>query len=143
MRDGFGTTNLSVPHSSNNYHSSLNVPLEQSHSLTLLESSASNLFMQLVAGASNVGSSGDNGPATLAQINAKVPWVDSLGTVYIPEYNGRIRRVSPDGIISEWGGKLGVRVMGYEAGEQAGEQAGGQAGRQAGRQASKIFSLVG
>ena len=46
--------------------------------------------------------SGDNGPATLAGINDPTGvCVDAAGNVYITDtFNGRIRRVTPDGIIT-------------------------------------------
>ncbi len=53
-----------------------------------------------VAGTGTQGSSGDGGPATLAQLNgiADVA-VDTAGNLYIAESNA-IRKVSPDGVIS-------------------------------------------
>jgi sugar lactone lactonase YvrE len=57
--------------------------------------------MELVAGTNLSGFSGDNGPATLAKINANVPWVDSVGNVYIPDNSySRIRKVDSGGIIT-------------------------------------------
>jgi hypothetical protein len=54
-----------------------------------------NLYLQLVAGTSNRGFSGDNGPATSSQISARVPWVDSSGNLYIPDGdNAKIRKVN-------------------------------------------------
>jgi hypothetical protein len=65
-----------------------------------------NLYMQLVAGTSNRGFSGDNGPATSSQISARVPWVDSSGNLYIPDGdNAKIRKVnSVTGMITYFGG---------------------------------------
>src|SRR5262249_54704506 len=55
-----------------------------------------------IAGTGTPGFSGDNGPATQAQIrSARVLAVDSQGYLYIDDQgNNRIRRVSPDGIIT-------------------------------------------
>ncbi|MEX0730375.1 MAG: SMP-30/gluconolactonase/LRE family protein, partial [Aquisalimonadaceae bacterium] len=55
-----------------------------------------------VAGTGNAGFSGDDGPAAAAQLNnpAGVA-VDAAGYLYIADVgNGRIRRVSPDGVIT-------------------------------------------
>jgi sugar lactone lactonase YvrE len=57
---------------------------------------------QVVAGDGAVGSSGDGGPATKAELNypASITFGPG-GTLYIADYgNGRIRAVSPAGIIS-------------------------------------------
>src|SRR5215469_1189013 len=52
-----------------------------------------------VAGTGRPGFSGDGGPAASAQLNRPVGLtVDAAGNLYIADY-GRIRRVSPDGII--------------------------------------------
>jgi hypothetical protein len=68
-----------------------------------------NVFMQLVAGTNTSGYGGDNGPATAARIRAAIPWVDTSGNIYVPDYNNyRIRKVSPVGIIITFGG-TGVR----------------------------------
>jgi RHS repeat-associated protein len=55
-----------------------------------------------IAGTGTPGFSGDNGPATQAQISIpRVLAVDSQGYLYIDDQtNNRIRRVSPDGIIT-------------------------------------------
>jgi hypothetical protein len=102
---------------SNNHYSSLEQSFEPfkeipsksiSHPSIALESIVSispNLFMQLVAGGSSIGFSGDNGPATSAQINAVIPWVDNSGNIYIPDNtNYRIRKVNTAGIITTFGG---------------------------------------
>jgi sugar lactone lactonase YvrE len=69
-------------------------PTEQPHS-----------YMQLLAGGTLTGNTGDDGPATLATMYGRMPWVDSMGIVYIPEsINARIRRISQNGIISAFGG---------------------------------------
>jgi hypothetical protein len=61
--------------------------------------------MKLVAGSSTTGLSGDGGPATSAQIAARVSWVDSLGNMYVPDAdNFRIRKIDPFGIITTFGG---------------------------------------
>ena len=53
-----------------------------------------------VAGTGTQGSSGDGGPATLAQLNGIADIaVDTAGNLYIAESNA-IRKVSPDGVIS-------------------------------------------
>jgi len=55
-----------------------------------------------VAGNGQTGFSGDGGPATAAQLNGPGSVaVDKNGTIYIPDTsNNRIRKVTPDGIIS-------------------------------------------
>jgi uncharacterized protein (TIGR03437 family) len=59
-----------------------------------------------VAGNGTAGSGGDGGPATSAQLSA--PWsvaVDASGTLYIADSgNNRIRKVSPNGVISTFAG---------------------------------------
>ena len=52
-----------------------------------------------VAGNGTLGSSGDGGPATAAQINAQAIALDGAGNLFIAE-NGPVRKVSPDGIIT-------------------------------------------
>jgi sugar lactone lactonase YvrE len=72
---------------------------------TMHPRSFDNVFMQLIAGASSVGYSGDNGPATEAQIQTLIPWVDSVGNVYLPDSgNNRIRKINSGGIITTFGG---------------------------------------
>jgi sugar lactone lactonase YvrE len=64
-----------------------------------------NLFLELVAGNGESGSQGDNGPATSAQIAPGLLWVDSEGSIYIPEPDDSvIRKVTSDGIITKFGG---------------------------------------
>lgn len=59
-------------------------------------------IMTVVAGNGSRGYSGDGGPATEAQLSApEVVAVDDAGNVFIGDYtSARIRRVSPDGIIT-------------------------------------------
>jgi hypothetical protein len=65
----------------------------------------SNTFLKLVGGTGTVGFSGDNGPASLAQMDAYIPWVDSMGTIYIPDFsNHRIRKIDSFGTITTFGG---------------------------------------
>ena len=59
------------------------------------------------AGTGTRGSSGDGGPATLAQLNlpsgmtVAMPWSSSFGSLYILDAgNGKIRKVSSTGIIT-------------------------------------------
>lgn len=63
-----------------------------------------------VAGNSRAGFSGDEGPAANAQLN--YPWglaIDTGGNLYIGDSrNGRVRKVSPGGIISTVAGNLGA-----------------------------------
>jgi sugar lactone lactonase YvrE len=67
--------------------------------------SFNNVFMQLLAGKSTTGTSGDSGPATSAQIIATHLWVDFYGNFYIAGWDSyRIRKVTPAGIISMFGG---------------------------------------
>jgi uncharacterized protein (TIGR03437 family) len=55
-----------------------------------------------VAGTGTLGSTGDGGPATAAQINAQSIAIDTSGNLLIAEgeNGGRVRRVSADGIIT-------------------------------------------
>jgi sugar lactone lactonase YvrE/uncharacterized membrane protein len=86
---------------SSNSVTMLKAPSKNSHPSVSLATVPSNLYMELVAGTNSSGFSGDNGPATLAKINANVPWVDSVGNVYIPDNNNyRIRKVDSGGIIT-------------------------------------------
>lgn len=69
-------------------------------------------IISTVAGDGTFGYSGDGGPATGAQLNGPVGLaVDSAGNLFIADtYNGRVRRVSPDGIITT---VAGTGVAGY------------------------------
>ena len=62
-----------------------------------------------IAGTGTAGFSGDGGPAASAQLNRPVSVaVDTNGNVYISDLNNlRIRRVTPDGIISTYAGNGG------------------------------------
>jgi hypothetical protein len=61
-------------------------------------------------------SDGDNGPATSASLslgfnNLCIPWVDRIGNIYIPDYEGyKIRKINLNGIITKFG-ETGVRVF--------------------------------
>ncbi|MFJ4769427.1 RICIN domain-containing protein [Streptomyces uncialis] len=59
-----------------------------------------------VAGTGVAGFSGDNGPATAAQLNLPLAVaVDSTGVLYLTEYhNHRVRRITADGRISTFAG---------------------------------------
>jgi uncharacterized protein (TIGR03437 family) len=59
-------------------------------------------IMSTVAGNGNPGFSGDGGLATSAQLNgSEAVAVDAAGDIFIADsYNGRLRKVSPDGIIN-------------------------------------------
>jgi hypothetical protein len=59
-------------------------------------------LISVVAGNSTQGFSGDGGPATMAQINnPEGIAVDSMGNLYIADTaNNRIRKVTPEGVIS-------------------------------------------
>jgi len=71
-----------------------------------------NGIMSTIAGTGVRGYSGDNGPATNAQLNR--PWglaVDSIGNIYIADrINNRVRRVSVDGQITTI---AGTGIAGY------------------------------
>jgi sugar lactone lactonase YvrE len=73
-----------------------------------LQPIAADLFLKSIAGYGKFGWSGDNGPATAAQINGYdglSVWVDTAGNVYIPDLNNnRIRKVDSNEIISTLGG---------------------------------------
>jgi sugar lactone lactonase YvrE len=78
---------------------------QPSSSPTRVVNVSPNLFMKLVGGSSTQGFTGDNGPATLASMRAFIPWVDSSGNVYLPDYtNYRIRKIDSTGIITTFGG---------------------------------------
>jgi hypothetical protein len=87
------TTPTSQPSSSPSYHVIDNDP---------------NLFMELVGGSVVSGFSGDNGPSTSALFSTPgIPWVDSVGSIYIPDIgNARIRKIQ-NGIITTFGGTGG------------------------------------
>jgi sugar lactone lactonase YvrE len=63
-----------------------------------------------VAGNGTIGSSGDGGPATSAQLYPTGVAVDAAGNLFIADNSGsRIRKVSPDGIITTVaGGGIGI-----------------------------------
>jgi sugar lactone lactonase YvrE len=64
-----------------------------------------NLFMQLVAGKSSTGFSGDGGQATSAELIVRQPFVDNNGNIYAPDGSTyRIRKIAPDGIITTFMG---------------------------------------
>ena len=71
-------------------------------------------MMSTVAGTGTPGFSGDNGPATNAQLN--LPYglaIDLAGYLYITDLNNnRIRRVAPDGTISTYAGTGGQASSG-------------------------------
>lgn len=64
-------------------------------------------LISTVAGNGGCGFSGDGGPASNASLNIpRSVAIDRLGNVYIADYsNARIRKVSPDGIITTIAGK--------------------------------------
>jgi len=64
-----------------------------------------------VAGNGTAGSTGDGGPAIIAEIsNPNEVFVDGTGNVYIPDQGGRVRKVNTSGIISTI---AGTGVGGY------------------------------
>jgi hypothetical protein len=71
-----------------------------------LESIPSNLFMQVLAGSSATGFSGDNSAATSATIDSSFPWVDSNGNIYIPDTNNKKIRKVVNGIITTFAGSV-------------------------------------
>ncbi len=66
----------------------------------------SNGNINTIAGTGAAGSSGDNGPAISAQLNApKGVAVDTKGDVYIADTgNQRVRMIAPGGVISTFAG---------------------------------------
>jgi hypothetical protein len=82
----------------------LKVPSKVSHPEVSLASLSPNFKMQGIAGTSNAGYSGDNGPATSAEIIAYFPFVDFSGNIYFGDGSYRIRKVTSAGIISRFGG---------------------------------------
>jgi len=70
-----------------------------------------------IAGNGNTGFSGDGGPATAATLNSPQGIaVDANGVVYIGDVNNnRIRKVTPDGIISTLAGTASVNPQGFVA----------------------------
>jgi hypothetical protein len=64
---------------------------------------ATNGIVTTVAGTGAYGYSGDNGPATSAQLSGSINGlaVDSTGNLYLSDqYNGRVRKVTPGGTIT-------------------------------------------
>jgi uncharacterized protein (TIGR03437 family) len=62
-------------------------------------------IITIVAGTGTLGSSGDGGPATSAQLNSPAGLaVANDGTLYIAGLDNRIRKVSPSGIITTYAG---------------------------------------
>jgi hypothetical protein len=62
------------------------------------------LFMEHMAGSGTVGFSGDNGVATLGELRAAIPFVDTIGDIYLPDTTSYgIRRVHKD-VLSTWAG---------------------------------------
>jgi hypothetical protein len=99
-------SNSSIPSIRILYPDSLKVPSKISHPSVSLQSV---LQMKLIAGGSSSGNSGNGGQSTSAQITAQTPWVDSIGNIYTCEgYSvpaiGQIRKISPAGIITAFGG---------------------------------------
>jgi uncharacterized protein (TIGR03437 family) len=74
----------------------------------------SNGILTRVAGIGTTGYSGDGGPAINAQLNGPVGLaIDSKRNLYIADtFNGRIRKVTPEGIITTVGGSTGVAGRG-------------------------------
>jgi len=72
----------------------------------VFEVRASTGLLYLVAGTGSAGSSGDGGPATLAQVNGpRGVWTDAAGNVYIADTsNNRIRVVDITGTIRTFAG---------------------------------------
>ena len=68
-----------------------------------------NGIISIYAGSGEEGFSGDNGPATAAQLNSPLGLaVDAAGNLFVMDnLNARIRKVTPDGIITTV-----ARVMG-------------------------------
>jgi sugar lactone lactonase YvrE len=77
-------------------------PTQLSHLTVSLESVSSNV--QVIAGTATSGFSGDNAQATTAQLQSGFPWVDSIGNIFIPDGNHRIRKVDTRGNITTFGG---------------------------------------
>jgi hypothetical protein len=70
-----------------------------------LQGISPNLFMELVAGTASYGFSGDNGPASSAQVIVYWIWGDSVGNIYVPSVVFyRIRKIDTTGIITTFGG---------------------------------------
>jgi hypothetical protein len=90
----------------------------QHHPSIATESISTYLSMKLVSGAANSGTTGDNSPATSAQVKPGKIWVDPTGNIYIPDggTTGRIRKISSsDGIIRVFGGTGGPSTAGVSA----------------------------
>ncbi len=64
-------------------------------------------IISTIAGTGIRGFSGDNGPATLCQLNKPTGvFADNAGYVYIADFNNhRIRRIDPNGMITTYAGK--------------------------------------
>ena len=84
-----------------------NLYICDSDGLRILKFAIATQTLTMVAGSGNIGFSGDFGPATDADLNdPKSMAVDANGYVYIADTNNnRIRKVSPDGIITTIAGQ--------------------------------------
>jgi hypothetical protein len=84
---------------------------------------SANGIISTVAGNLSEGYSGDNGPATKAELNQPEGIaIDSSGNLYIADYsNNRVRRVSPAGVITTVAGN-GTCCFGGEGGPAASAQ---------------------
>jgi sugar lactone lactonase YvrE len=70
-------------------------------------------IISTIAGTGVAGYTGDNGPATLAQINTPLDIaVDSSGNVYIADGNNVVRKINPAGIITTFAGTGAVGFNG-------------------------------
>jgi len=83
-----------------------NVYILDAGNLRIRKVTSNTQIIETIAGTGESGFSGDGGPATSAQINIKYPafstgmTVDSFGYLYFSDSgNGRIRRISPRGVI--------------------------------------------
>jgi hypothetical protein len=86
-------------------------PPKISHTSISLQSISPNLFMQLVAGTNTPGYSGDNGPATSAQIHAMMPYVDVSGNIYTPCHNRHVIRKVDSTVVGVLASFLVITVL--------------------------------
>jgi sugar lactone lactonase YvrE len=107
----FSQSNISITSNNNNtnrYYIESNNYLfskSNSHRSIDLETTPATFAMKLVAGTNINGLSGDNGPATSAEIRAAGFWVAPNGNIFIADHsNFVIRKIDPSGIVSYFGG---------------------------------------
>jgi sugar lactone lactonase YvrE len=107
----YSPTGLWLDSQSNLYFMENGVVLRRTITFTSLSptvsptSSSTKLLLQPVAGLGGSGYSGNNGPATVAQMKAQMIYVDPNDFTYVAENNNaRVRKITPSGIMTGFGG---------------------------------------